>query len=546
MTPNNNDPGQERRSEFDFSVFAWFLAFAVLFQLARGDMGLFPALRNTPNGTTLGDGLVPQVWFCCALLTLAYPNKVWSLVLLGIAGVFDLWWRLPIVTPSIYFHGLISLQILLTAIFLLGRRWRLRISPAEFIDSFRTPVLGLLIALFFFSGFHKLTYAAPGMTTNFFRLVAGYYVPFLSTAHLPRIAIWLGTLGGELAMAATLLFQRTRPVALLLCVGFACFVGTVVYGFGAIVLAALTPLVATHLVFEPLDHLGVTDFLRRHVTTKTWRLAFVVAIGAVFLHDHATGFTLADRAWLFGPGEKPKTADVLTSMQFVWFIFSTTVFVGMLVAAIRHRSATAIRFRPARIWIAYALPAFLVLSELGLYTGLKDSPNFTMFSGLIVKSCMPNHLIARSRFLSSFFHRDLLFVTTSQGKRIGMPALSLRAKWDRARRHGSPDPLVEIYRNAKVTRMRGGVEEPFDLRNLDNVQPSNWLEVLFPRRLFFLEAASEADLRCSMPGLFPVPPGTLNNPAAGVSPHQRGLSERLIDSSQHSELRKLRIASGAG
>jgi hypothetical protein len=128
-----------------------------------------------------------------------------------------------------------------------------------------------------------------------------------------------------------------------------------------------------------------------------------------------------------------------------------------------------------------------------------------MFSGLVVKSCMPNHLIARNHFLSSFFHRDLIFATTSQGKKIGIPALSLRAKLDRTRRHSTPDPLIEIYRDAKVTRMRGGVEEPFDLNNLDNVRASSWLEVFLPRRLFFLEAATEADLRCSMPKLFPVP-----------------------------------------
>ena len=82
---------------------------------------------------------------------------------------------------------------------------------------------------------------------------------------------------------------------------------------------------------------------------------------------------------------------------------------------------------------------------------------------------------------------------------------------DRARRHGIPDPLIEIYRNAEVTRMRGGVEEPFNLNNLDNIQPSSWLEVLLPRRLFFLEAATEADLRCSMPALFPVPRGDLDD-----------------------------------
>jgi hypothetical protein len=137
-----------------------------------------------------------------------------------------------------------------------------------------------------------------------------------------------------------------------------------------------------------------------------------------------------------------------------------------------------------------------------------------MFSGLIVKSCMPNHLIAGSHFLSSFFHRDLLFVTTLQGEKIGIPALSLQAKWDRSRRLGSPDSLVEIYRNAKVTRMRRGVEEPFDITDLDNVQVSSWVEVILPRRLFFLNPAREEDLRCSMPDLFPVPPGAVNEPAA--------------------------------
>jgi hypothetical protein len=130
---------------------------------------------------------------------------------------------------------------------------------------------------------------------------------------------------------------------------------------------------------------------------------------------------------------------------------------------------------------------------------------------MAVKSCIPNHLIARDRFLSSFFHRDLFFATTPQGMKIGIPALSLRAKLDRARRHGTPDPLIEIHRNAEVTRIRGGVEEPFNMNNLDNIQPSSWLEVLLPRRLFVLEAATEADLRCSMPALFPVPRGDLDD-----------------------------------
>ena len=436
-------------------------------------------------------------------------------MLLGIAGVFDLWWRLPTVTPSIYFHGLISVQVLLTALQLLVSRRSFRIPPAEFIDSFRTSVLGLLIVLFSFAVFHKFTWRSPGWTAGFFHLLARYYLPFLPIERVPSIAMWLPTVGGELVIAATLLFRRTRWVALLLCIGFACFVGSIVYGFGAIVLASLMPLLATRLIFEPFDRLALADFLRRHATAETWRFGFVVAIGAVFLLDHAMGFTLADRPWLFRAGERPDTADVLTPMQFVWFILSTTVLVSVLVAAYRHRSAIAADFRPARSWVVYALPAFFVLSEAGLYTGLKDTPNVAMFSGLIVKSCMPNHLIAGSLFLSSFFHRDLLFVTNPQGEKIGIPALSLQAKWDRSRRLGIPDSLVEIYRNGKVTRMRRRVEEPFDINDLDNVQVSSWIEVILPRRLFFLSQAREADLRCSMPDLFPVPLGAVNERTAG-------------------------------
>src|SRR5262245_27496830 len=86
------------RPDLDFSVFAWFFAMAVLFQLARGDMGLFPEWRSTPDGTGLGDGFSAQVWFGCALLTLAFPNRVWCLVLLSVAGLLDFWWRLPIST----------------------------------------------------------------------------------------------------------------------------------------------------------------------------------------------------------------------------------------------------------------------------------------------------------------------------------------------------------------------------------------------------------------------------------------------------------------
>ena len=104
----DRDDLNEPRLELDFAVFAWVFAMAVVFQLARGDIGLFPELRSTPNGSTLGDGLVPQIWFGCALLTLAVPHKVWCLMLLAVAGLLDFWRRLPVSTASLYFHAVVS------------------------------------------------------------------------------------------------------------------------------------------------------------------------------------------------------------------------------------------------------------------------------------------------------------------------------------------------------------------------------------------------------------------------------------------------------
>src|SRR5215203_484572 len=117
----------KQRSDLDFPVFAWLLAMAVLFQLARGDMGLFRELRSTPDGSGLGDGISAQVWFGCALLTLAFPGKVWCLVLLSLAGLLDFWWRLPISTASLYFHAVVSSQIVFTAVWLVARHRTLRI-----------------------------------------------------------------------------------------------------------------------------------------------------------------------------------------------------------------------------------------------------------------------------------------------------------------------------------------------------------------------------------------------------------------------------------
>jgi hypothetical protein len=147
----------------------------------------------------------------------------------------------------------------------------------------------------------------------------------------------------------------------------------------------------------------------------------------------------------------------------------------------------------------------LIVSEAGLYTGLKDYPNFGMFSGLTVKSCNPNHYIARNYLLRPTFHRDLLLVTDGRGNRIAIPALSLREKWRWSERHGTNDPLVDLYRQGPVMRLRAGVEQPFDIETLKDLPPDTVFEILLPRRLFYLESALVSDLRCSMPELFSSP-----------------------------------------
>src|SRR5947199_2906906 len=110
------------------------------------------------------------------------------------------------------------------------------------------------------------------------------------------------------------------------------------------------PLVATQLIFEPLRNSAVARFLFSHATKKTWRLCFAIAAGLLFLVDHARGFTLADRQGLFDPiGKKLQTADVLTIMQVVWFMFSTTVLGCALVGAWRYKGGIAAKLRFCRV-----------------------------------------------------------------------------------------------------------------------------------------------------------------------------------------------------
>jgi hypothetical protein len=493
----------KQRLDLDFSVFAWLLAMAALFQLARGDMGLFRELRSTPDGTGFGDGFFAQVWFGCALLTLAFPRRVWCLVLLSLAELLDFWWRLPLTTASLYFHAVVSSQIVFTTVWLVAKRRTLRISPETLIESLRASMVGLLGVLFCVAAFHKLTRGATYESAEFFRRIGRYYVPHLPQAGGPSLLTWFITVGGEATIGTALLFRRTRLGGLVLGVGFACVVGSIVYGFGAIVLASLMSLEVASLVAEPLDRLALTRFLRTSATPQTWRIAFVLAVAALFFVDHARGFTLADRAGLFAPGHQPTTADVLTYMQVLWFTLSTTALVAVVVAARTHGAAIIRSVHRPLGYAAYALPALFCLSEVGVYAGVKDRPNIAMFSGLRVASCAPNHLVMRGRFYSSFFHRDLLLVRAPGRETIGIPALSLRARADRAQRYGERDPMVDEFRHGMITRLRGGVEQPFDLDALEEVTAGSWLEAALPPRLFWFSPVGERDLRCSMPDLFP-------------------------------------------
>lgn len=491
-----------QRSDLDFSVFAWLFAMAVLFQLARGDMGLFAGLRSTPDGTGLGDGFSAQIWFGCALLVLAFPNRVWWLALLGVAGLLDFWRRLPVSTASLYFHAVVSGQIVFTTARLVVRHRTLRISPATFVESLRASMLPLLGVLFCFAAFHKLTRGATYASAEFFGWIGRYYVPFLPQDGGPRLLTWFMTVCGEATIGAALLFRRTRLVGLVLGVGFACLVGSVVYGFGAIVLASVASLGVASLVVEPLDRLAVTRFLRTRATPQTWRLAFVIAVAALFFLDHVRGFTLADRGARFAPGDEPTTADVLTYMQVLWFTLSTTALVVVVAAARTHGAAIVQIVRRPLSYAAYALPALFILSEVGVYAGVKDRPNIAMFAGLRVASCAPNHILMRGRFYSSFFHRDLLVVRAPGHATVGIPARSLRASADRAKRYGERDPLVDQFQHGTITRVRDGVEEPFDFGALEDVTAGSWPEAALPPRLFWFSPLGEADLRCSMPDLF--------------------------------------------
>jgi len=175
----------------------------------------------------------------------------------------------------------------------------------------------------------------------------------------------------------------------------------------------------------------------------------------------------------------------------------------VVVAARTHGPALAWSVRRPLGYTAYAVPALFFLFEVGVYAGVKDRPNVAMFSALRVASCAPNHVVMRGRFYSSYFHRDLLIDRLPGREAIGIPALSLRARADRAKRYGERDPLVDQFRHGTLTRLRGRVEEPFDFNNLAEVTANSWLEAALPPRLFWFSPVGETDLRCSMPDIFP-------------------------------------------
>lgn len=508
-TSSTEDPGSVDQPRGDFAVFVWFLALAVLFQLARGDMGLIRAWRASPGGSGFGDGLVPQIWFACGVMTLLLPHRVSVLALFTAAGVYDLWWRLPIVTPSIFFHGLVSAQVLLTLFYLAlrnaSRGLGPRVTPAEFMSAFRASALALLLTLFLFAVLHKFTDTSRDWTAGFFHQIAKYYMPFFPMYSIPRGYYWLLTVGGEALIVALLAFRRTRPLAVLSGIAFACFVGTVVYGFGSIVLATFLALSATGRLFAPITRLAMVTRARNLLSPGTWRLVFAAAICSIFFLDHSSGFTMADRAWAFVPGREPGTFDVLTPMQFAWFAISTPVLISALVAWCRCRSKILDPSPPLRLVVAYALAALLVVSELGIYAGVKTRPNVAMFSGVNVRGAEPNHQLFAARLLTSHFHRDLLIVTTSDGRSIAAPALALRALLDHERRHGAENKLLNQYRNAPIRRLRMGQESTFAFEDLDTVEPTSMLELLLPERLFYLEPEMEDGLMQSMPELFGSP-----------------------------------------
>lgn len=164
--------------------------------------------------------------------------------------------------------------------------------------------------------------------------------------------------------------RRTRPIAVVAWIGFASFVGVVVYGFGSIVLATLIPLTSTRRLLGPLrNRVAVAA---RRAPAAAWRVGSAAAIATVFFADHASGFTLADRPWLFERDQRPTTVDVLTPMQCVWFLLIGCVLSSALVALRRRRAAVAATVRPVPVWIAFAVPALLTVSEVGLYTGLRS------------------------------------------------------------------------------------------------------------------------------------------------------------------------------
>jgi len=289
--------------------------------------------------------------------------------------------------------------------------------PSDWVEPLAAPLRASLMVVYFFAVFHKLNAdffdPAVSCATHLYGKVTQLWstaLPHKSAVATPAI---YGTLLAEGGIFALLAAPKLRLWGIRLAVVFHLTIAMAVfYDFATFVFALLFAFVAPA---RPMN-------------------ALVMAAGLV-------GMTVASFAGATQP---------------VKYAFWLIAVAPALNALLRRSEPTT----PVRTpWLAWAVPAALVLNGLTAYLGLKTVANFSMFSNLRTEGGVSNHLLVPAGALELFpYQRDLVEVSYV----LFPESLSLADQLD-ARRETrwlgkqvrSLVPLMELRRAVAAWQARG-------------------------------------------------------------------------------------------
>lgn len=367
------------------TLFASLWAVAALFHVL-GTSGSVTRLVTAPTTTGVAQALLAT----CAIALLIRPGRTAPLLLLAVLGLFTAWLEAPVLGSHWALAAFVNLALLLA-------RGTGGLDRARLAGLFLPVARWCLVLFYAFAAFAKLNTdfldAAVSCSTYFFGETFG---PPAVGAELIPVATALT----ELSIPLLLLVRRTRPVGVLLGLGFHSVIALGVahpfYDFSAVLVALFLLFLPTGFATSALRVLRGRGTAARHVWVG---LAVTVLMAAPWVAD-GTAFVLA-----FAAGR-----------LVLWFLLDAAVLVGVGTWLVRHRerdpgSDRALAGRAA--WPLALIPVLLAVNGVLPYVELRTAYAFTMYSNLRMVDGTSNHLLVRSSLPLAGRHTGLVTVLST-------------------------------------------------------------------------------------------------------------------------------------